>query len=43
MADMKLGHAKISDRNQAVIADTNFINWLVQAWKLIALEYVRKA
>jgi sensor c-di-GMP phosphodiesterase-like protein len=30
-------------RNQAVIADSNFINWLYQAGKLITLEEVRKA
>jgi len=43
MADMALGHAKISGRNQAVIADEKFINWLEQAGKLITLEEVRKA
>ena len=43
MADMALGHAKISGRNQAVIADEKFINWLEQAGKLIPLEEVRKA
>jgi diguanylate cyclase (GGDEF)-like protein/PAS domain S-box-containing protein len=42
-ADMALGHAKICGRNQAVIADSNFINWLEQAGKLITLEEVRKA
>ena len=43
MADMALGHAKIAGRNQAVIADDRFINWLEQAGKLITLEEVRKA
>ncbi|XXK30485.1 EAL domain-containing protein [Rhodobacteraceae bacterium nBUS_24] len=42
-ADMALGHAKLCGRNQAVIADNNFINWLEQAGKLITLEEVRKA
>ena len=42
-ADMALGHAKFCGRNQAVIADSNFINWLEQAGKLITLEEVRKA
>ena len=43
LADMALGHAKLCGRNQAVIADSNFINWLDQAGKLITLEEVRKA
>ena len=43
MADMALGHAKISGRNQAIVADEKFINWLEQAGKLITLEEVRKA
>ncbi|MAZ98156.1 MAG: hypothetical protein CMM39_01860 [Rhodospirillaceae bacterium] len=42
-ADMALGHAKLCGRNQAVMADNNFINSLKQAGKLITSEEVRKA